>query len=732
MLDGAVRAPQHRDAPAWLEAALRRGLRVNPSERWPSMTALLGELDRRLAGRRGRTIAAMAAAALIVGAAFVVVSWPRPRAADPCPDASGRLAGAWDELRRAGVRAAFEKTGASYASRTADLVTARLDADAHAWVESQSQACRATRIEGRQSDSMLDRRMDCLDRWRSATAALTALWAGNADAAAVENAMSAIDSLPAISRCADVAALGERVPRPRDRASLESYDQARSALDRAAALRGARRPTEAKAAAEAARDAAERPGLESIRAGALLLVGDAAHMLDDTAAARPALRESARLAAIVHDDALAVEAMTLLIDVVGVGETQLPEALGLADATGVMLERAGNPPRLRATLAMARARVLQTAARYTEARKALGEADHLLAAGSVDLLRVTLLTQQGSLSQAEGDYAGARAITERAISIAERVLGADHPRLAIMYNNLGMLFGQLADYPAAAGALDKALRIKAAVIGEDNPGYANGLNNLANVRSLQGRYDEAEKLFARALAIRAKALGPDSPAVAMSLGNLAALYGLRGRHREAVTANERALAIKVKAYTHDHPSVADTLESVSTDYDELGDFARARSTLEEAIAIRRKVQGEHHPDTLTAIGTLAFVLERNQRCGEAMALAGATLDGLQQALGPDHSSLSVPLEALGECDLAAGRPRAAVPRLERAIALHEKAGEPDRLPHLRFSLAQALWDSGGDRARCRSLVKQAENQLVVADPGNDLAAVRAWLAAHPW
>ena len=51
VLAGAVVAPPDDVAPAWLFAALRRGLAVQPRERWDSMDALVDALERGLAGR---------------------------------------------------------------------------------------------------------------------------------------------------------------------------------------------------------------------------------------------------------------------------------------------------------------------------------------------------------------------------------------------------------------------------------------------------------------------------------------------------------------------------------------------------------------------------------------------------------------------------------------------------------------------------------------------------------
>ncbi|MBZ5712841.1 serine/threonine-protein kinase [Nannocystis pusilla] len=51
-LAGAVRPPAHSQVPAWLRAVVLRGLRVDPDERWQTMTQLLAALAADPAGRR--------------------------------------------------------------------------------------------------------------------------------------------------------------------------------------------------------------------------------------------------------------------------------------------------------------------------------------------------------------------------------------------------------------------------------------------------------------------------------------------------------------------------------------------------------------------------------------------------------------------------------------------------------------------------------------------------------
>ena len=102
----------------------------------------------------------------------------------------------------------------------------------------------------------------------------------------------------------------------------------------------------------------------------------------------------------------------------------------------------------------------------------------------------------------------------------------------------------LSGYDSAVVVAKKAIEIAERTYGPDHPNVATSLNNLASFYQDQGQYAEAEPLFKRSLAIREKALGPDHPSVAVSLKKLAVLYRATKREKEAEKLEQRAARIR--------------------------------------------------------------------------------------------------------------------------------------------------------------------------------------------
>ncbi len=91
---------------------------------------------------------------------------------------------------------------------------------------------------------------------------------------------------------------------------------------------------------------------------------------------------------------------------------------------------------------------------------------------------------------------------------------------------------------------ERALSIWEKSLGVDHPKVATALVNLARFHSRAGNYDDAGPLLARALAIQQKELGPEHPDVAHTLSSLAELAARTGATSEAFAIAARAEALR--------------------------------------------------------------------------------------------------------------------------------------------------------------------------------------------
>ena len=217
--------------PRWRRQALVRGLAPAAEDRFPSMDALLAALSPHRMGRRGPLALGVGLAVLASAAfAFVLSRASSDAAAGPrCDLGHQRLAGVWDKARNQELRDAFARSGAAGADRTWQGFAEILDQRARAWAAMHDQACAATHVDGTQSASVLDLRMECLGRRRQEMKDLVDVYADAPDAKSLDRAVRAADRLSTVSSCANVANLRavvapRTIPRSSSRCSRFASD----------------------------------------------------------------------------------------------------------------------------------------------------------------------------------------------------------------------------------------------------------------------------------------------------------------------------------------------------------------------------------------------------------------------------------------------------------------------------------------------------------------------------
>ncbi|NPC86915.1 protein kinase, partial [Pyxidicoccus fallax] len=203
--EGRLRAPEREvKLPARVRRAVLRGLRASPEERFPSMDALLAELEPPRSSRVRAWVASSAAAASLLGLAAGYVVAHRREAR--CAQEADKLSTVWSPERRERIRAAFLATGKPYAPSAWEAVSTALDAQASAWRSLRVDACLASEEDAPgaswQTAACLDSRL-----WH--LAAVTDVLE-KADAQTVQNAPQMVASMEGLSGCRDAPALTTR------------------------------------------------------------------------------------------------------------------------------------------------------------------------------------------------------------------------------------------------------------------------------------------------------------------------------------------------------------------------------------------------------------------------------------------------------------------------------------------------------------------------------------------
>ncbi|SEM66318.1 Tfp pilus assembly protein PilF [Chitinophaga rupis] len=307
-----------------------------------------------------------------------------------------------------------------------------------------------------------------------------------------------------------------------------------------------------------------------------------------------------------------------------------------------------------------------------------------------------------------GDYTKARALLEKVVRSNENNFGLDHSITAVSYSNLALVLQDLGDYTRARALLEKAIHSAENNFGPDYPTTAVRYSNLATVLQDLGDYTRARALLEKALRSAENNFGPDHPATAVSYSNLALVLRDLGDYTGAQALLEKTVHSDEKNFGPDHPTTAIRYSNLATVLRDLGDYNRARTLLERAMHSAESNFGPDHPTTAVSYSNLALVLKDLGDYTGARALLEKALRSDEKNFGSDHPSTAVRYSNLALILQDLGDYTGARALLERAMHSDEKNFGPDH-PSTAVSysnLALVLRDLG-DYTGARVLLEKA-------------------------
>lgn len=678
------RPPRGHRVPSSVLRALQRGLAIDPTERWPTMSALLHALERAARPRWTWWTGSVA-----LSASLAVVAWGvwYP-SLQRCHGAEQRLEGVWDEARAVAVRDAFLSTHSAIAATAWPRVERGLADIREAWLAKHAEVCEATRIRQEQTEEVMSQRMRCLDDHRRSLDATVGVLE-RASSEVVLKAVGMVAALPSVDRCDDLDTLRAEVAPPTDAETLARVEALRDEIARIdAALRfetiGPRR-------IDAVVSEAEALGYMPLVAEAVLQRGIVREQDGRFADAEADLWRASVLA-LEH----------------GHGRVQLRATERLASVVGLRLERSEQGLRLaEMTVALAKHR-----------------RDDLKVAAGYNLI--------GLISMNLADLDRALEMNERARELLEGALGPEHVNVGTIMNNLGLTLIQQGRYADAIEALDRALEIRRSGLGEEHPDFAQSLSNLALVYRRQGRLRESEQLRRRVVGIMRNALGDDHPRVAMNLGNLGTVLVAQGRYEQAERVLRESLEIHRKTFEPGHLRIAMSLNYIAVVRHRRGDYEEARRLHGEALQMRIDALGEHHPKVALSLAGLGSLSSDMGDFEEAERLLLRALAIQQDVLGSDHVMAGSSLVDLARNARRAGELAKARDWAERALEILLAAEvSPEEVAEAQFLLARVLGPDDSERAR--ELARRARGIYAQLEPqhADTLTSIDDWLAGLP-
>ncbi|HFE46091.1 MAG TPA: serine/threonine protein kinase [Nannocystis exedens] len=548
VLSGRRRPPPRGRSkiPGWLSRLLDRALSTAPERRFPSMLALLAELDRGLDRRRRRGLV-LGGLGLSITAALIGSAASQP---ERCTGGKAAISEVWNPELRARLRAAFTATDKPFAAKASEQAVRRLDLYASQWAEMHDEACSATHLRGEESSFALDLRMLCLGRRKAELHALVELFTEkHLDPQLVSRAVEASFALAPIDSCADLEALAATEPLPDDPRRRAQVDALRKQLAAIKAQRYAGRYDAALLQAKATRDAAQKLGYRPLEAEAASLLGSLLGLVGDADQAAIVLDEAFTHALASGHTEAGVRAATTAVHSVGVVGHHGDEGRRWAHLADPLIDRLGNPPRARATLASNLGNVAVLQGELDEAEKlftaAIEQAEATL--GADDILLAKTSANLGAVYRRKGELELALQAYRRAGAIFEVNFGPRHPFMATLANSTAVVLQKMGDDVGAEKNYRRVLALSGNSIAAHSPTLGHSHNNLGELLLERGDLEGAAEHYGEAIEIWEASLGEQHPLIAHALIGLGRALLADGNAEEAIALLRRALELRENA-----------------------------------------------------------------------------------------------------------------------------------------------------------------------------------------
>ncbi len=286
-----------------------------------------------------------------------------------------------------------------------------------------------------------------------------------------------------------------------------------------------------------------------------------------------------------RDAGLEIEGWRELAYNVGLRQARYGEARRLVRQAEAALARTGGGPRAEMSLLNTEAAILTIQGSYRQGVEKLERARMLSERIDPGGPGYGILLNLGGAYRDMGAPEKAIPVLRRALEIAERTVGSNHPHVAGLNFNLGLCLSDLGRYGEAAGLLERALALRERLLGGDHPDVGNTLLAIGGNRIQGGHPEQALPILRRALAIY-EVKAPGTPGEwAMAHHELGEAARRLGRHAEALEHERQAIRCIEARMGADSDYLLLPLQTLGALYLDQGRPDLAVSPLERAAGI---------------------------------------------------------------------------------------------------------------------------------------------------
>lgn len=254
-----------------------------------------------------------------------------------------------------------------------------------------------------------------------------------------------------------------------------------------------------------------------------------------------------------------------------------------------------------------------------------------------------------------------------------KILGQDHPNIAIDCNNLGLAWTSLGQHPKAIKYYELALANDVKNFGSNNTDVAVDRNNLGNAWKALGNHQKSVEYYELALASNLKNFGENHPSVGLGRNNLGFAWNSLKQYQKAIRYYELTLTNDLKDFGENHPHVAIDRNNLGNAWYSLGQYQKAINYYKLALASDLKIYGEDHPDVTLDRNNLGSAWKALGNYEKAIKYFKLSLASNVKVYGENHPDIAIDRNNLGNTWYLQGEYQKAIDSYLLALATSENS-----------------------------------------------------------
>jgi tetratricopeptide (TPR) repeat protein len=214
-------------------------------------------------------------------------------------------------------------------------------------------------------------------------------------------------------------------------------------------------------------------------------------------------------------------------------------------------------------------------------------------------------------------YKEAEELLQKVLQIGLNISNNENVLFAQTYYMLGTISQRCEEYDKSIDYYQHSLSIYAQNLPEHDPKIANVYEEIGLGYYFKGRFNTAIEYLKKSLAIRIKTFGNIHIMVAYSYTNLGNVFYEKMEIKHALMYGLRSLQIKQKLLGEMHLSTASSYGNLGAFCLINRDFAKAMEYQERSLQIKMQLLGEQHLSMAHAYGNMGIIFYKKQQYDEA-------------------------------------------------------------------------------------------------------------------